>query len=449
LDVYQFGVLAWLILTNGNLIEKPLDLGKVQSFPFMQKIIRHCTNPSAGDRPTFPQILYAMKTQPELIPGIDHALYDKLSELYFKTVYEKASSADRKLFDRLSDQPIGSDSTSLVKRARDLIRQGKAADAAELMKKASDAEYLPGMFLYARALLKGMGVPRNENEGFRLMGAAAAKGDADAMYELGSHLLKTNPGEGLHWLHKAHEKGGDEVAGMAMHVIARHYEESKDFPLAREWSQKAAEKGNIAGLIDHARLLLDPTYGETDLELAFRQLDQAIAKGSGLASFTLALMYREGRGCDKDLAQAAYYFERAAELGYTAAYLRLGVLYLPNDSGAPQVRPPSGQDPKARVVECYEKAIQAGDVQAKHNYAVVLFEGKGGIQRDHPRAAKLWQEAAEAGFVASQVRFADCLVNGVGVEKDERQAIAYYRSAASQGNPRAREGLKRLTVQGF
>jgi TPR repeat protein len=34
--------------------------------------------------------------------------------------------------------------------------------------------------------------------------------------------------------------------------------------------------------------------------------------------------------------------------------------------------------------------------------------------------------------------------NGRGVEKDDRQAIEWYRKAAAQGNNNAEEALKRL-----
>jgi TPR repeat protein len=76
--------------------------------------------------------------------------------------------------------------------------------------------------------------------------------------------LKNNPAKGLERRHKAHEKGGNEMARSAMPVIAHYGEGRGEFDVAREWYRKAVERGKIAGLINHVRLLLDPKYRETD-----------------------------------------------------------------------------------------------------------------------------------------------------------------------------------------
>jgi hypothetical protein len=61
----------------------------------------------------------------------------------------------------------------------------------------------------------------------------------------------------------------------------------------------------------------------------------------------------------------------------------------------------------------------------------------------------LWKETVEAGFVASQARFAESLELRIGAERNLQQAIAYYRSAASQGSQRVQAPLHKLQDPGF
>ncbi len=42
--------------------------------------------------------------------------------------------------------------------------------------------------------------------------------------------------------------------------------------------------------------------------------------------------------------------------------------------------------------------------------------------------------AAEKGYSEAQFNLAQCYTNGIGVEKDEKEAAKWYKKAAEQGN---------------
>ena len=56
----------------------------------------------------------------------------------------------------------------------------------------------------------------------------------------------------------------------------------------------------------------------------------------------------------------------------------------------------------------------------------------------------LLRKAAEKGDADAQCKLGVCYLHGEGVEKDEHEAVKWYRKAAEQGNADAKEALKRL-----
>jgi len=65
-----------------------------------------------------------------------------------------------------------------------------------------------------------------------------------------------------------------------------------------------------------------------------------------------------------------------------------------------------------------------------------------GVERDVREAAAWYRKAAEQGHAHAQYELGLCYVNGQGMEKDEREAEAWYRRAAAKGNANAQEALR-------
>jgi TPR repeat protein len=434
LDVYQFGVLACVILTGSTNLD-PNDLAR---FPFMSRVIRHATAKDPSERPNMFQILYAMRHEPQLVPEIDQGTWDTLTEQYFSAFYRGARPGDQALFDTVPDH-VPSSSSEIVRRAWDLYRQGNAAQAARLAKTAARLKYGPGLYLYAVALLKWNVVPHAEQEGLSNMEEAAILGHPGAMYEFGVRLMRQGQEEaGLNWLRQAADSHAAGVSDDAHHVIGQYHDRKGECALAMQEYRLAARNDSPAALIDYTRALLDPRFGEVDKDEAFRRLDQAAENDCPNAMFRLGQLYREGKACDRDLHKAAAYFERAAAHNFHEAYCQLAVLYFPNERGVPQVRP-EGQDAKTRAIEFYEKAVKAEDTTAVHNYAVILFDGKSGTPPDQGRAIEMWKWAADRNVQKSQIRYAECVEKGLVPDATRRDAINYYLQATCGTDQLAKE----------
>ncbi|HEY3705830.1 MAG TPA: tetratricopeptide repeat protein [Terracidiphilus sp.] len=101
----------------------------------------------------------------------------------------------------------------------------------------------------------------------------------------------------------------------------------------------------------------------------------------------------------------------------------------------------------AQAASWYQKAADKGHARAQHNLGV-LYEFGEGVTRDYARAAALYRQSAEQGFALSQFSLGLCYAHGDGVSQDYAQALAWYQKAADQGLPGAMVNLALLYIQG-
>ena len=150
----------------------------------------------------------------------------------------------------------------------------------------------------------------------------------------------------------------------------------------------------------------------------------AATRGDAAAQYEVGLRYANGEGVTQDMAEAAKWFERAAQQGLTAAEYRLATQF---EKG----RGVTQSDAKAR--EWYEKAAQGGNVKAMHNLAVIHAEGRGTAQ-DFKTAARWFTQAANYGLGDSQYNLAILNERGLGVPKDPVEAYKWLDIAAKGGD---------------
>jgi len=130
----------------------------------------------------------------------------------------------------------------------------------------------------------------------------------------------------------------------------------------------------------------------------YRPLAEA---GNAEAQHNLAILYRTGRGVEKDLQQSRHWFLRAAEQGVADAQYYLGYIY---DNG---------------------EGVTA-----------------------NPQYAFLWyRKAAEQGHPLAQVNLGVMYAGGSGVAQDLEQAYVWFSLAAAQGQGMAFRNRQLLAEQ--
>jgi eukaryotic-like serine/threonine-protein kinase len=103
----------------------------------------------------------------------------------------------------------------------------------------------------------------------------------------------------------------------------------------------------------------------------------------------------------------------------------------------------------ARAFELARSLAQGADREAQFTLGW-LFEKGLGVPRDDKQAVLTYQQAAQQGQVNAQLRLGAMYETGRGVERSDEQAFYWYRKAGEQGDPEAQNdvGLMYLTGKG-
>jgi TPR repeat protein len=125
-------------------------------------------------------------------------------------------------------------------------------------------------------------------------------------------------------------------------------------------------------------------------------------KGDSFCTSEVGWAYEQGLAVPKDLAEAAKWYRKAAELGNEWSWQRLAVMY---DKGQ-------------------------------------------GVPKDPVEAAICYTRDAELGNASSQVALAQIYQHGQGVETNLPEAVKWYRKAADSDNVTALAALLRMSQRG-
>lgn len=164
-------------------------------------------------------------------------------------------------------------------------------------------------------------------------------------------------------------------------------------------------------------------------------LRQAAANGNGAALFEVARRYTDGEGVERDLKQAAQWYEHSANTGFAPAQYRL----------ANFIEKGHGVDIDiAKAAKWYERAAEQGNALAMHNLAVLHTSGLTGGKPDMNPAIDWFNKAAELGVKDSQVNLGIIYAKGIGAEADLAKAYKWFAIAARGGDADA--ASKRDTI---
>jgi uncharacterized protein len=138
------------------------------------------------------------------------------------------------------------------------------------------------------------------------------------------------------------------------------------------------------------------------------------------AQYCLGVFLAKGIGGVRDEAEAAAWYQKAAEQDHALALNNLGMLHQ-NGLGV-------SLDLEF-AIQCYRRAAAFGCDLAQFNLGLVSMLVLDTAQ-DNVAAFDLFQQAAESGQVHAQVNLGYCYQKGLGTQADSAKALHWYRSAA-------------------
>ncbi|RWD89477.1 MAG: peptidoglycan-binding protein [Mesorhizobium sp.] len=153
-------------------------------------------------------------------------------------------------------------------------------------------------------------------------------------------------------------------------------------------------------------------------------LHDAAAGGDAKALFEIGSRYAESRGVKEDMAAAAKWYEKSAELGFAPAEYRIGNFYEKGIGVARDVK-------KAKTH--YQLAAEQGNASAMHNLAVLFAMAADGVT-DNESAAHWFQEAADLGVKDSQFNLGILSAKGVGMKQNLEESYKWFALVAKTGD---------------
>lgn len=151
-----------------------------------------------------------------------------------------------------------------------------------------------------------------------LTGEMASLGNLDAVY----NLAVTSPRKEALRLYEYAASRGHEKAEYNLAVMLMNGSDKAEQEAAVAWMRKSASRGNAAAQ-NNLAVMLDE---KRQMPEALQWYLAAAEGGSASAQSNLGSIYRIGRGTQKDLAKAKYWYEKAAAQGHAVAIQRLDTM---------------------------------------------------------------------------------------------------------------------------
>lgn len=188
-------------------------------------------------------------------------------------------------------------------------------------------------------------------------------------------------------------------------------------------------------LFQEARRIIKDPSPTKDVAKAMELMKNAAATGHAEALGGLGYFYAYGVVVEKDEARAVQCFTEGAEKGAAFAQLNLGRMLAFGKGVAKNEELGMVWIRRAADQNLSEAVAALGDI---------AYEGKFGQKKDLEAAFNYHLRAAELGNVLSQNTVGVYLRDGFGVGPDEKKALAWFRKAAGQGDPKGQSNLGHL-----
>lgn len=229
-------------------------------------------------------------------------------------------------------------------------------------------------------------------------------------------------------------------------------ETARDFDKAYALFLVEAQSGNALAMHDLGRMFMDGLGRDIDPEQARGWYAKALAafltvekeKASRYVEYRIGKMYAAGMGTDQNYAEAAKWFRVAAEHGHKYAQYSLAGLYRRGQGVAQDC---------AEALRLYTGSATQGFPYAAFELGRMHRDGIG-CEKDEAAATNYFTQAF-AGFChleqqshddKLQHRIGWMLFHGVGTDREEAEARAWFEKAAQLGNPHAQYQLAKIIL---
>ena len=219
--------------------------------------------------------------------------------------------------------------------------------------------------------------------------------------------------------------GQPEEQATVFQVISERYRVGNDVPPNRAEELRYMRCAADLGFPELQTRMAYLYYGEGDYSAAFGMLELATKSGPSEAPWysealcSLAELYHEGKGVEKNEQKAVQLLELPVREGFPAAQYQLAGYALAG-TGTPQ-------DPPLAAA-LLAKAATTGHSDAQYDLGAMYCEGKG-VPQDYQRAREYFEMAASDNNPAALLKLSQMYVTGLGTLQDVRCGKRYLKQA--------------------
>ena len=257
------------------------------------------------------------------------------------------------------------------------------------------------------------------------------------------HLVPKNEEKAIYILNKAASMSkSSEMKLRFVDILLSHHSyniHSTDnpninYPLAKERSKEAADMGNTKAMILYASLCMKEKKNKcreinSDFKEALNYFKLAADNGDpeGMAHYGRFIDY--GYGIIKpDPKEAAKYYKMSYGKGDMTGCAHYGSSLI-EGVGEPKN--------ELRGLKLIERSCKHSNPYGMNFYGYFLHNGLSVLKKDINQAVFYYKKAADLGSAVGMSNYGLCLREGLGVVKDTKTAIKYFKLAVEEGNPRA------------
>ncbi|NET57991.1 MAG: DUF2610 domain-containing protein [Symploca sp. SIO2E6] len=324
----------------------------------------------------------------------------------------------------------------VIRDGADLLKQVLETKSINEIQKAAEAGDSESQYLLAIAYHVGQGVATDPKLTAYWLRRSATRGFSRAQFAYGQRLywgwgeIEPNKAEGFDWWLVAAENAN----GSAMLEIGDTYRlgregvPNQDFTQAEKYYNQALSIGHLEaethlGHLYGMKATTAKKQGDTD---AFEQASKkklvyyqnAADKGSSVAMYELAYMYRYGDYVEVDLPKAIQWYKKSTTAGNSTAAEELANLY------ADESKTGLGEPQPEEAAKYFRIALELGSETAGVALADLIKKGKV-TSKTPDEALNLYEQALANGSLRAASSLSEVYLKGELVEKDLKKAEQY------------------------
>ena len=331
-------------------------------------------------------------------------------------------------------------SCSDTDKADKLRLELKYDEAAALYQKAADKGDAYAMWRLAKCYSSGNGMEFDQKKAYDWIVKSAKAGQEEAKVDLactkiyGWYGQSKNVKEGINEMEDLYSSSNNaytylEYADLFWYGVQGEIE--RDRSKAVEIMNKLEDKNS-----PYYNWFMGKVYcaGTDDIDIdenkAIELWNKSLSEGY-YGSFQIARLYEDGGSqIEKNIDKAIEFYKKGVERNEASCMFNLAIHYLSTDSSLQKYH-----NPKA-AFELLKKAVKHGHADAYDRLGCMYGFGEY-VEKDDEQAVKYFKLADEYGSSNGALNLGVAYHAGRGVEKNLKKAEACYQKAADRGNAEA------------